>query len=228
MYRSGIADELPHNTGDLGVKMDIQFFGANCVAITTKYGRFVVDDTLALQGAKTILKSGDVALFTQSHPDSVPEAKIMIDLPGEYEVSGVNIHGLQSRAHTDNETERNATMYKLVAGDVKILVTGHIHPKLSEAKLEDIGLVDVMVIPVGGNGYTLDPEGAAQVIKQVEPKVVILTHYDDKELSFEVPAQSLDSAMKVIGLEPKEVTKKFQYKAGEGSETTKLVVLEKS
>lgn len=207
--------------------MDIQFYGANCVAITTKQVRLVIDDNLEALGAKSIVRDGDVCLFTTAH-EPVAKAKMTIDLPGEYEISGISIHGMQARAHMDSENERNAVMYKITAGDVRLLVTGHIYPKLSEAKLEDIGLVDIMVVPVGGNGYTLDPTGALQVIKQVEPKIVVPTHFDDPALTYEVPQHPLADALKNIGIEPKETVKKLQFKPADATDTTQLIVLEKS
>ena len=208
--------------------MDIQFYGGNCVVITTKQVRLVFDDNLAALGAKTVTREGDICFFTSQHPEAVANAKMVVDIPGEYEISGVSVHGLQTRAHIDTDNERNAVMYKVTIGDTKILVTGHVFPKFSEAKLEDIGLVDVMIVPVGGNGYTLDPEGALQVIKQVEPKIVIPTHYADAALRYEVPQQSLDDALKTIGIEPKETVKKFTFKPAEVSDATQLVILEKN
>lgn len=208
--------------------MDIQFYGANCLTIVTKQIRLVFDDNLASLGAKSIVREGDVCLFTTPHAEKVKDAKMTIDMAGEYEVSGVNIRGIQTRAHMDSEQERNATIYKVTVGDVKVLVVGHIYPKLSESKLEDIGLVDVLLIPVGGTGYTMDPTGALQVVKEIEPKIFIPTHYNDKDLKFEVPQQSLEDALKVFGMEPKETTKKFQFKSAEVGDTTQLVILEKA
>jgi len=76
-----------------------------------------------------------------------------------------------------DEAGHNATMFKLIVGDQSVLFTGHIYPELNEAQMEAIGRVDVMVVPVGGNGYTIDPVGALKLIKEVEPKLVIPTHY---------------------------------------------------
>lgn len=208
--------------------MDIQFYGANCLVLSGKQMRIVIDDTLSELGAKSVVREGDVCLFTAFHESPVAGPKITIDMPGEYEVNGVSIYGMQNRAHIDTEKERTATMYKITSGDMRVLVTGHIFPKLSETKLEDIGIVDLMCVPVGGNGYTLDAVGALQLIKQVEPKLVILTHYDDHALSFPVPQQTLEEALKVLGMEPKEVTKKFQLKASEIGESTQLIILEKA
>jgi hypothetical protein len=39
--------------------MDIQFYGANCVVLSDKNARVVIDDNLADLGAKTIAKAGD-------------------------------------------------------------------------------------------------------------------------------------------------------------------------
>ena len=140
--------------------MDIQFHGANCLTLTTKQARVVVDDNLVKLGSKSVAKAGDVVLFTQEQPEAVPSAKIVIAQPGEYEVSGVSIYGIAARAHMDEEGRKTATMYKLLVDDLKVLITGHVYPELSDSQLETIGMVDVMIVPVGGNGYTLDGVGA--------------------------------------------------------------------
>lgn len=208
--------------------MDIQFYGANCLVLSSKHVRLVVDDTLSPLGGKSVAKDGDICLFTGPHDELTSKPKILIDMPGEYEASNVSILGLQARTHMDEEGKRNATMYKITWGETRVLVTGHVFPKLSEIELETIGIIDIMFVPVGGNGYTLDGTGAMQLVKQVEPKLVVPTHYADSELKYEVPQQSLEDALKVIGMEPKETTKKLQFKPAEVTDTTQLVVLEKA
>ena len=208
--------------------MDIQFYGANCVVISSKQARVVVDDSLAELGSKSVGKAGDVALFTGPHNQPGQEPKLIIDQPGEYEVSGISIYGIAARAHMDEESKKTVTMYKLVSDDVNILIIGHVYPELNDEQLEAIGMVDVMFVPVGGNGYTLDGIGALKLIKKVEPKLVIPTHYDDVSLNFEVPQQPLDQALKALAMEPKETTVKLRLKSGELGDVTQLVVLEKS
>jgi L-ascorbate metabolism protein UlaG (beta-lactamase superfamily) len=208
--------------------MDIQYYGANCIVLSGKSARIVVDDTLSKMGAKTVVKDGDICLFTNAHTPVSGTPKIVLDMPGEYEASGVSIFGIQARSHMDEDGQKSATIFKLTWGDTNVLVTGHIYPKLSEADLEAIGMIDVMLVPVGGNGYTTDAVGALQLIKQVEPKVVIPTYYADDALKFEVPAAELEDALKTLGMESKEATKKFQFKPAEATDTTQLVVLEKA
>jgi L-ascorbate metabolism protein UlaG (beta-lactamase superfamily) len=206
--------------------MDMQFYGANCLVLSNRQTRVVIDDNLAELGGKSVTREGDICLFTGAHQPVETAAKLVLDMPGEYEASNVSIFGLQARAHMDEDNKKSATMYKLTWGDTKVLVTGHVFPKLTDAELEAIGIVDVMFVPVGGNGYTLDATGALQLIKTVEPKIVIPTHYNDAKLNFEVPQSELSDALHTLGMEAKETTSKFQFKPAEVTDTTQLVVLE--
>jgi len=208
--------------------MDIQFYGANCIVLSGKQARLTFDDNLSDLGGKSVAKAGDIALFTAAHADPTQPPKIPIDQPGEYEVSGVSIFGIAARAHMDTEDQMTATMYKIVADDLSLLVAGHIYPELSDAQLEAIGMVDVLFVPVGGNGYTLDGIGALKLIKKIEPKLVIPTHYADTDLQFAVPQQELVDALKTLAMEPKETMTKLRIKPGELTEVTQLIVLEKS
>lgn len=207
--------------------MDLQFYGANCVGIVYKGTRIVADDNLADLGGKGVLKPEDVALFTMAHGE--PKAcKIAIDQPGEYEVSDISIIGIAARGHMDEAGQKTATMYKIVAGEFSVLVTGHVHPDLPDKIWEQIGIVDVMIVPVGGSGYTLDPIGALKLIKEIEPKLVIPTHYDDKALKFPVPQLALAEALKELAMEPKETVGKLKLKPTDLTDLTQLIVLEKS
>jgi len=155
------------------------------------------------------------------------EAFFRAEMPGEYEVAGVVIHGVAARAHMDEEGKHNAVIYTIEADETKVVVLGHIYPELSEDQLEQIGLVDVAIVPLGGNGYTLDGVGALKVIKQIEPKVVIPTHYNDSKVKYEVPQTSLTDAVKGLGMEISETLDKYKIKPAELSDSTKLIVLDR-
>lgn len=206
--------------------MELQFHGANCVTLATKQARVVVDDNLADLGGKPVAKSGDIVLHTQA--GSGPEgARIDINQPGEYEVAGVHIYGIRARAHMDEEGQKTATIYKLLVDDLRVVVTGHIYPELDDDLQERIGMVDVLIVPVGGNGYTLDPVGALKVIKELSPKLVIPTHYDVKGLNYPVPQVPLADALKGLSFEPKETTDKLRLKSSDLGEVTQAIVLTK-
>lgn len=205
--------------------MDIQYFGGNCVRITTKQASIVTDGNLDTIGIKPITKADDIVLLSAGGTSKT--GKFVIDQPGEYEISKVSIQGIPARAHMDEQDKKTATIYKLTANDIRVCVIGHVHPDLDEDQLESIGTVDVLLVPVGGNGYTLDATGALQVIKSIEPKIVIPVHYADSKLKYEVPQAELTDALKNMSLEPKETLPKLKLKSSELPENMELIVLER-
>ena len=88
-------------------------------------------------------------------------------------------------------------------------------------------MVDVAIIPVGGSGYTLDAHQAIGVVRQIDPKVVIPTHYADKALSYEVPQMDLEPFLKELGASESEKTAKWKLK-GAVPEILTLVELERT
>lgn len=207
--------------------MEFQYYGGNCMRITTKQAAITIDDNLSELGLKSQTKAGDIAVFTGAHGNPGVDTKIIIDQPGEFEVSKVSIVGIPARAHMDEDGSKTATVFKLVTDDIKVLVTGHIYPDLTDQQLESIGLIDIMIVPVGGNGYTLDGIGALKVIKKVEPKLIIPVHYADKGVSYPVPQQELDAVLHSLGVEAKETVPKLKLKSGDLPEGTQLIVLER-
>jgi L-ascorbate metabolism protein UlaG (beta-lactamase superfamily) len=146
-------------------------------------------------------------------------------MPGEYETAGIIIHGIAARAHMDEEGKNAATIYTLEADGTRVVILGHIYPELSEDQLEQIGMVDIVAVPVGNSGYTLDAVGALKIIKQIEPKVVIPTHYADNDIKYEMPQVELAEALKNLGMEISETLDKYKYKPADLSDSIKLVIL---
>ncbi len=208
--------------------MELQYYGGNCLKITTKKAVLAIDDNLKSLGSKPISKADNISLVTNPQLIKVEPTDFIIDSPGEYEMQDVVIKGIGVRSHMDEAGKANAIIYTVTSGDTTVAIVGHIHPDLTDDELETIGLIDVLVVPVGGNGYTLDPLGALQVIKKIEPKVIIPVHYDDKSLKYEVPQQPLDEALKALGMEPFEKVDKFKLKPSELTDSARLIVLEKS
>ncbi|HSW85446.1 MAG TPA: MBL fold metallo-hydrolase [Candidatus Saccharimonadales bacterium] len=207
--------------------MELQFYGANCLSVVHKGTRIIIDDNLAELGGKSITRESDVALF--SGPNSAnSKAKRVFDGPGEYEVGDISIIGINTRLHVDENGKHGATMFKLVAGEMSVLITGHIYPSLNDDQLETISVVDLLIVPVGGNGFTVDPVGALKLIKDIDPKLVVPTHFADKSLKFPVPQQELAHALKEMSMEPKEKVSKLRLKPSELSDVTQLIILEKS
>ena len=206
--------------------MELQYFGANCVRINTRRASIVIDDNLSQLGLKSIVKPDDIHLRTSVEIPELP-ATFTTDMPGDYEISGVLIHGVPMRGLKEEEKQAGSVLYTLQAEDLKIAVIGHIFPDLSEDQREEIGLVDIAIVPVGGNNYTLDGAGALKVIKQIEPKVIIPTHYADSKIKYPVAQAGLAEALKGLGMEAAETLGKYKPKVAELTDTTRLIILER-
>lgn len=205
--------------------MEIQFFGANCFKLQSKHASIIVDDNLQELGKKSVTRDDDIQLCTNTSLVKSSAKGFIIDGPGEYEVKGVSISGIASRANID-ESGKNSTIYVIHNDDITICITGHIFPELTDEQLEKIGLVDVLIVPVGGSGYTMDGIGAASVIKKIEPKIVIPSHYEMEGISYKVPQLPLDTFLSNMGIADPEKLTSVKIKPTELSDKLKVIVLE--
>jgi L-ascorbate metabolism protein UlaG (beta-lactamase superfamily) len=208
--------------------VEIQYFGANCIKINTKKASLVIDDNLLELGLKSASKPEDIAIFTLANAniDASHAVTLKINSPGEYEVSDISIRGVAAQSHIE-EKGTNSVIYKLTIDEIRVLIIGHIDPKLTQEQLEAVGSCDIMIIPVGGSGYTLDAQGALTIIKEIEPKIVIPTHYADKAINYPVPQQELTEVIKELPFELEEPIDKLKVKVVDIPEQTKLVVLKR-
>jgi L-ascorbate metabolism protein UlaG (beta-lactamase superfamily) len=204
---------------------EIEYKGANCVVLSTKNSSIVTDPKLSLVGLKDMAIKNDVELATEARfAINAPEARLSIEGPGEYGVGDFDITGISAQRHLDAETDPLlSTIYRIEVGELRIAVLGNIYEKLNEAQLEEIGVVDILIIPVGGNGYTLDATGAATLTRSIDPKVVIPVHYADKALKYEVAQDPLELFVKELGV-PLEQTAKYKIKQAASLPQTLTIV----
>lgn len=206
--------------------LEVEFFGANCLRISFKKTVFVIDDNLSDLGGKSITKADDVSLQTDISIPVAAGARLLLDCPGEYEVGDVSVTAIAARNHRDEEGKTTSTIFKLYVQDTNVVIVGHIHPNLDETQLELIGECDVLIVPVGGNGFTLDPTGALQVVKAIQPSVVIPTSYQMSGLKAPMPQVSLEEAVKQLAMPASEPVKSFKLKPAElEADQTRLVIV---
>lgn len=180
---------------------EVEYKGANCVVISTKKGTIVTDPKLSLVGLKDANVKDAIELATEARfALNAEAARLNIEGPGEYGIADFDIHGVAAQRHLDSEADpKIATIYRIEAGDFRVALLGNIYEKLNEEELEEIGIVDILIIPVGGNGYTLDATGAAAIARQIEPKIVIPIHYADSGIKYEVPQDDFEIFAKELG-----------------------------
>lgn len=205
--------------------MDITYLGAGSVKLSGRQINILYepyDETAGLGKLKT---SAEVTLV--SSPDSKAETIGMrVEGPGEYEVKGALIIGVPARLHIDAEGQRG-TIYSVSIDGINVVCLGNMMPDLSDSQVEQLGQVDVLVVPVGGHGLTLDATGAAQIVSRLEPKYVIPTHYDDGKTKYPMPQEKVDKFLSEVGSSPEPISK-LKLNAKEMPLETEVVVLERS
>lgn len=201
--------------------MEIERKGANCIVISTKKYSFVVDPKISLNGLKDQGANATAQLLTESRFGTAGgEDTVIINGPGEYEVQNCSIKGIAARSHSQPEgAPKAATNYRLSFDDLSVAVLGNVSAKLSEDELEALGVVDILILPVGGYGYSIEPKEAVDIVRSIEPKIVIPTHYAEDGVSYEVPQAPLEDFLKEMGSKHEEATPKLKIKAGVLPET---------
>lgn len=207
--------------------MDIEYKGGNCIVITTKKGSIVIDPRLSTIGLKDISTKGSVAIATQQN--LMLEGEVLtIDRAGEYEVGDASVVGVPTMRMIDHEGPKQATLYRIVVGGVSFAIVGHTAVPLTEDQLELLGVVDVAIVPVGGNGYTLDAHQAVGVVRQLDPRAVIPTHYADQGTKYEVAQMDLEPFIKELAAPGHDITAKWKIKNGIMPEQLSVIQIERS
>ena len=180
--------------------MEVTYLGMNCVRLTGKDISVLCDPFPKTSGLGEIKLPNDVTLLSKNDLVQAEKLVMILDSPGEYEVKGTMITGIPAKLHINHEKEGdNSTIYAISIDGVRVAFLGNIAPEVKDKQLEALGEIDVLILPIGGHGLTLDATAAAQIISQIEPKYVIPVHYDDGKTKYEVPQDKLDVFMKEVG-----------------------------
>ncbi len=100
-------------------------------------------------------------------------------------VGSVRLYGIES-FHDEVQGQKRGmnTIFVFEMDGKRLAHLGDLGHTLSGEQLKAIGPLDVLFVPVGGT-FTLDPEGAVRVVRQLNPKEVVPMHFFTKGHSFE-------------------------------------------
>lgn len=216
--------------------MDITFFGQSSFRLRGKSATVVTDpfkpDFIGLKFPKV---EADIVTVSHDHQDhnfvaEVEGAPFIISCPGEYEIKGVSVFGYDS--YHDNQQGANLgknIVFLIEIDDLRICHLGDLGTSLDAKTLEEIGNADILCVPVGNGKYTLDTEAAVDLIKQIQPPIVIPMHYQIKGMNEDL-YQSLcpvDKFMSKMGVEERVFLDKLSITKDKLPEETKVILLEK-
>ena len=133
----------------------------------------------------------DIVTMNHAHPSHYtdhPDAGIKHVLRGwaederpariDLQYKDVRVRNVPTNIRTfDGSTERHGnSIFIFEMANLCIAHLGHLHHTLTQQQLNEIGRVDVLLVPVDGN-YTLDLDGMVEVLHALKAPLVIPMHY---------------------------------------------------
>ena len=210
--------------------VDISWLGYSCFEITGKRTKIITDPYSEEIGLKLPPLEADIVTISHPHPGHSNSQVIggnprVINRPGEYEINGIFITGLDSFHDNSGGKIRGKNIIYIIEIDgLTICHLGDLGHILSDQQIEDMGGIDILLIPVG-DANSLDAVTAAQVIRQLEPKIVIPMHYMTPGLNKEL--DGIDRFLKEIGNGKIEPRPKLRISEKGLSESTETILLER-
>lgn len=202
--------------------MQIQYYGHSCFKIVTKpAGRATEAITLFFDpfdkeiGLRPPQGQADVVFVSHDHYDhnNVSALKgnpVVISSPGEYSVKGINVMGIDSFHDSSEGAERGrSTIFVIETEEFKICHLGDLGGDLSGKQLDEIDGVDILFVPVGGK-FTIDGKKATELIRKIEPAIVIPMHYKLEGTSVDIDDEK--KFCTEVGNCPKEKTAELNLK----------------
>ncbi len=213
--------------------MEIVFLGHASFKIKGKTATVVTDPFDESIGIKFPKTESDIVTITHDHFDHNAEANVagspfIIKGPGEYEVKGVEVVGVASSHDTKQGSERGKnTIYNIKIDKINIAHLGDLgQESLTSEQIEEIGNVDILLIPVGGY-FTIDGAQASKIASQLEPKIIIPMHFKNEETKI-AELEGPEKFLKEMGKENVESLPKLSMAADKLPEETQIVLLTRS
>ncbi|TET67816.1 MAG: lactamase [Dehalococcoidia bacterium] len=184
--------------------MDINWLGHSCFRIRGRQAAVVTDPYPPDLGYSLGKPTADIVTVSHQHPShsyvqGVGGEPKLVTRPGEYEISGVLIIGIPTFHDAEGGGKRGKnTVYLMEIDGMTICHLGDLGHVLTAEQVEEIDDVDVLLLPVGGVS-TINAPMAAEVIRQIEPKVVVPMHYKTPALNRELG--TVEKFLKEMGIE---------------------------
>ena len=210
--------------------MEITWYGLSCFRLTERGLASVVTDPYDPGlGLPEVKLRGDIVTVSDDSPPHnhvkvVKGKRRIIQRPGEFEIGGVFIIGILMTPKDGKKKKNQANMlYVFDFNRLTVAHLGNLSYVPSQAEIENLGTVDIALVPVGG-GKALSPSQAAEVISLIEPSIVVPMHYktSDEGPKLGTVARFL-SEMGTAKLDPLPTLK---IRKGGLSSETQVVVLE--
>ena len=210
--------------------MEIKWHGHACFEILSEDGRVIVTDPYDESiGYPMPELTADVVTVSHEHHDhnnvvAIKGEPEVVKGAGEHICKGMWFYGVKTYHDTSKGSERGEnTVFLVDADDLRLCHLGDLGHVLDERQLRSVREkeVDVLFIPVGGV-YTIDADGANEVLGQLEPKIAIPMHYKTPPLRLNIQKEDKFLA----GKKKVRREKKLSLRKGDLPEEPEIVVMD--
>jgi len=202
--------------------------GLSCFRIRGSQAVVITDPFPPGLGYTLGKQTADIVTVSHQHPSHSYDQGIgsehrLVKGPGEYEISGVLILGIGAyHDSVKGQSRGKNTLYLMEIDGVNVLHLGDLGHALNDEQAEEIGNVDILLLPVGGVN-TINAAMAAEVIRKLEPKVVVPMHYKTEKGSPDL--EPVENFLKEMGQAQVEPRPKLTISRNSLPLTTEVVVL---
>jgi L-ascorbate metabolism protein UlaG (beta-lactamase superfamily) len=163
--------------------MEITWFGLSCFRLTERGMASIVTDPYdhAVTGYDPLKLKADIVTISHdarghNFSSGVKGKSHVLTGPGEYEIGGVFITGVQTNGTKRASDELRNTLYVFDYDGLTVAHLGDLRRVPTQTEVEALGNVKVALVPVGGGGG-LSATKAVEVVSLLEPGIVIPMHY---------------------------------------------------
>jgi len=213
----------------VALPMDMTWLGHACFRMRGREGVVLTDPPDPKSGHA--IPRTEAGLVTMSHEHaghaslrSVAGEPVVLRGPGEYEVHDMLVTGIGSFHDDEKGAERGRnTVFAIRLDDLVICHLGDLGHALPAVDLEKLGDVDIALVPISGPEVNLSAARAAEIVHQLEPKVVVPMSFDPDDKKKDTPYARL---LHELGVKELEFVSKLSVTRSSLPENLQVVALD--
>ncbi len=210
--------------------MEILWYGHACFRLKDRNSTVITDPFNKSLGLSLPPPNADIVTISHRSPhhsyvEGVKGEFSVIDGPGEYEIGGTFITGIRMlplKGEDPKDTILQNNVFVIYMDDIAICHLGDISHVPSQNQVEDMGNIDILLVPVGGQ-KALNATQASEVISLVEPYIVIPMHYDLPELT--LVFDPVSKFLKEMGIAKADTVESLKLTKSNLPEETQIILL---
>ena len=212
--------------------MEIIWYGHACFRLKDNNSIVITDPYDKTLGLTLPRPKADIVTISHPAPHHGHVAGVkgdfkVINGPGEYEVGGTFVTGIRmvppaARSNDKNGQDQN-NVFVIYMDDLAICHLGDLNHVPPQTQVEDLGNIDVLLVPVGGEN-AINAAQAAEVISLIEPYIVIPMHYKLPGLSLKL--DSVNKFLKEMGVTKADAVASLRLTRSSLPDETQIVLLE--